>query len=103
MIKSFYDISRLAIVFFAAVYVIYLIITCIKKTDSSIRAIKTRIVAQLVLILLFIVNMILSLILGKSVIDKIGFILLYATLIITDCKFLKNTKKTENILEEHNN
>lgn len=94
MSEIIYSISELAILFFAVVYLMFAIITIIKKTyNDNINVIETRIAFTSVLLALFIIKMITALILGKSIVSELFCAILWAICTAIGCINLKDAKR----------
>lgn len=97
MSEIIYSISELAILFFAVVYLMFAIITIIKKTyNDNINVIETRIAFTSILLALFIIKMITALILGRSIVSEIFCAILWAICTAIGCSNLKDAKRIKN-------
>lgn len=97
MSEIIYSISVLAILFFEVVYLMFAIITIIKKTyNDNINVIETRIAFTSVLLALFIIKMITALILGRSIGSKLFCAIFWAIYTAIGYSNLKDAKRTKN-------
>lgn len=97
MTEIIYSILASAIMFFVVGYLLFAIITFIKKTaNDNISVIKTRIVFASVLSALFIIKMIMALILGKSIVSELICAILWAIYTAIECNNLKVAKSIIN-------
>ena len=96
MSEIIYNILILATSFLGIVFIVFTITTIIKKKSININVKKTKIVLASILLALSIIQMILALILGKSIINAILCAIAWGICTALHCRSLKYAKESVN-------
>ena len=94
MLNIIYTSLQLAIIILAVIYLILIIVLMIKKSYNNVASIKVRIVLSSIQCALCIINIILAIMLGKSIVIQIVCAILWAIYMITGFLSLKDAQNT---------